>query len=193
MTDSVPLSAGTLLYDFAVSERERFDARDADILATYTRQLAELVRYLEITADEYEAANRAFLAIAERRFAWVQESAERAGARRALTAEDRELFGGTEAASLLLYLRIDTFYVFAKILLDKLAGLISHYFGPGPGRSRRRRRMRRNGSPCRTPRRRSTSSTTRRISDRTWTAESRLKGEKRDAFIHRILGFPKTP
>ena len=31
------------------------------------------------------------------------------------------------------------------------------------------------------------------ISDRTWTEESRLKGEKRDAFIYRILGFPKTP
>jgi hypothetical protein len=31
------------------------------------------------------------------------------------------------------------------------------------------------------------------ISDRSWTKESRLKGEKRDAFIHRILGFPRTP
>ncbi len=31
------------------------------------------------------------------------------------------------------------------------------------------------------------------ISDRTWTAEPRLKGEKRDAFIRRILGSPKTP
>jgi hypothetical protein len=31
------------------------------------------------------------------------------------------------------------------------------------------------------------------ISDRSWTEEPRLKGEKRDAFIHRILGFPKTP
>ncbi len=31
------------------------------------------------------------------------------------------------------------------------------------------------------------------ISDRTWTDEPRLKREKRDAFIHRILGFPKTP
>src|SRR6266508_1160712 len=31
------------------------------------------------------------------------------------------------------------------------------------------------------------------ISDRTWTDEPRLTGEKRDAFIHRILGFPKTP
>jgi hypothetical protein len=30
------------------------------------------------------------------------------------------------------------------------------------------------------------------ISDRNWTDEPRLKGEKRDAFIHRILGFPKT-
>jgi hypothetical protein len=31
------------------------------------------------------------------------------------------------------------------------------------------------------------------ISDRTSTEDSRLKGEKRDAFIHRIPGFPKTP
>ena len=31
------------------------------------------------------------------------------------------------------------------------------------------------------------------ISDRTWTDEPRLKSEKRDAFIRRILGFPKTP
>jgi len=31
------------------------------------------------------------------------------------------------------------------------------------------------------------------ISDRTWTDEPRLKGEKRDAFIRRILGLPKTP
>jgi hypothetical protein len=31
------------------------------------------------------------------------------------------------------------------------------------------------------------------ISDRAWTNEPRLEGEKRDAFIHRILGFPKTP
>ena len=31
------------------------------------------------------------------------------------------------------------------------------------------------------------------ISDGTWTDEPRLRGEKRDAFIHRILGFPETP
>ena len=31
------------------------------------------------------------------------------------------------------------------------------------------------------------------ISDRTWTDEPRLKAEKRDTFIRRILGFPKAP
>jgi hypothetical protein len=31
------------------------------------------------------------------------------------------------------------------------------------------------------------------LSDRTWTDELRLRGEKHDAFICRILGFPKTP
>jgi hypothetical protein len=31
------------------------------------------------------------------------------------------------------------------------------------------------------------------ISDRTWTDKPRLTGEKRGAFIHRILGTPKSP
>ena len=31
------------------------------------------------------------------------------------------------------------------------------------------------------------------ITDRTWTNKPRLEGEKRDAVIRRILGFPKTP
>ena len=31
------------------------------------------------------------------------------------------------------------------------------------------------------------------ISDRIWTDEPRLDGERRDAFIRRILGLPKTP
>jgi hypothetical protein len=31
------------------------------------------------------------------------------------------------------------------------------------------------------------------ISDRTWTDEPRLKDEKRDAFIHRVLGSRETP
>jgi hypothetical protein len=31
------------------------------------------------------------------------------------------------------------------------------------------------------------------ISDRTWTDEPRLKGEKRGAFIHRVLGSRETP
>lgn len=36
-------------------------------------------------------------------------------------------------ASLKVYLRIETFYVFAKILLDRVAGFIPYYFGPARG------------------------------------------------------------
>jgi hypothetical protein len=42
-------------------------------------------------------------------------------------------------------------------------------------------------NPCRPRRRRNASSTNRTLCDRSWTAELRLKGEKRGAFVRRVL------
>lgn len=51
------VSAGAVINNFVHSERERFDEREGEILAASAQHLAELVGYLEITANDYETAN----------------------------------------------------------------------------------------------------------------------------------------
>lgn len=50
-----------------------------------------------------------------------------------MTAEELELHDEVGEDALRLYLRIETFYLFAKVLLDRLARLIPHYFGHADG------------------------------------------------------------
>jgi hypothetical protein len=128
------VSAGALLGNLIWDERERYDSRELNILLTYAQQVAELVGYLEVTAEDYEAASGAFLDAGERRHKLTEEINERLGTSdHETTAEERELLDALGLASLRVYLRIETFYVFAKILLDRLAAFIPHYFGEARG------------------------------------------------------------
>jgi hypothetical protein len=72
-----------------------------------------------------------FLDVSERRYGEIDE--DLGAQNREPTAEELALLDELGLASLKVYLRIETFYVFAKILLDKLARLIPHYFGPARG------------------------------------------------------------
>jgi hypothetical protein len=130
------VSAGAVLNNFVHFERERFDEPDAEILAAHAQQLAELVGYLEITANEYEAANAEYQESLERWFPVLEVVKERTGGRVStdeLTAEELELHDEVGVKALTLYLRIEAFYLFAKILLDGLARFLPHYFGPAVG------------------------------------------------------------
>ena len=119
---------------FIEVERGRLEDRTGNILGAYTRQLRDLLRYLHVTADEYRLANLAWYDAFDRMQAENEAESKRqdsndieeTDAMRALTEEAGE-------AGLIVYLRIETFYVFAKILLDKLARLLPHYFGPARG------------------------------------------------------------
>jgi hypothetical protein len=136
MTEDGPMSAGALLTNFVEDEREGFDARDGNILAMYAKAIAERVAYLEITADDYEAANKRYGDSLQRFYAASEAEWQRLGDRsssRAATAEEQELSDESGRDGLTVYLRIETFYVFAKILLDLVAGFVPYYFGPGSG------------------------------------------------------------
>jgi hypothetical protein len=126
------VSAGAVLINFVGFERARFDQRDAEILATYAQQLAELVGYLEITANDYEGATAEYHDSLDRWYPVIETVKERTGGTVStddLTAEELELHHEVGVNGLTVYLRIEAFYVFAKILLDRLARLIPHYFG----------------------------------------------------------------
>lgn len=118
------VSAGAVINNFVHFERQRFDERQGSILAASAQQLAELVGYLEITANDYEAANDRYRDSLARYHVIVEAIKERTGGTASpeeMTAEELELHDEVGVDGLRVYLRIDTFYVFAKILLDKLA------------------------------------------------------------------------
>jgi hypothetical protein len=94
----------------------------------------DLIRFLEVTAAEYYQANTAWFDSMERWNAEVMANIEAHGGGPAEeTAETAKLEKEVVEAGLILYLRIETFYLFAKILIDKLARLIPHYFGEARG------------------------------------------------------------
>jgi hypothetical protein len=112
----------------------RFETRERAILVVYGNQLRELLGFLEVTAVEYDNANRAWFDSFERYNDSVEAAIEAAGGGEAEeTDEQASLRNLVANAGLVLYLRIETFYLFAKILLDKLARLIPHYFGAATG------------------------------------------------------------
>jgi hypothetical protein len=130
------ISAGAVVTNFVHVDRERFDERAGDILAVYAQQLAELVGYLEVTADDYEVANGDYQNSLDRLHPVIEAIKERTGGSalpEQMTADELELHDEVGLSGLKVYLRIETFYLFAKILLDRLARLVPHYFGHGHG------------------------------------------------------------
>lgn len=123
-----------MINNFFGTERHRFDAREGNILVVTSQQLAELIGYLEVTASEYEEATEAYASASERRWRLADAITEQLGqSDREVTPEEEALEDELGVLSLIVYLRIETFYVFAKILLDKLARLIPHYLGQAQG------------------------------------------------------------
>jgi hypothetical protein len=138
------VSAGAVLINFVHFERARFDERDGEILAAYAQQLADLVGYLEITANDYEAATAEYHESLSRWYPVIEAVKERTGGTVStddLTPDELELRNEVAVNGLTVYLRIETFYEFAKILLNRLARLVPHYFGHADGVALRKHRQ----------------------------------------------------
>ena len=118
------------LIKFVEAERGRIGTDTGNILGIFVTQLTTLIQYLEVTRDEYAAAAEAFLDNVERQKVLREHLG---GGPRPVAAEEFELMAEGAQATLVLHLRIETFYLFAKILLDKLARLLPHYFGSARG------------------------------------------------------------
>lgn len=130
MAGRTEVSAQERLAAFADAERERLDTRTGNIAAAYIGQLIKLLDYLDMTVADYDDAIAMFTASNER----LRASLESAGSGSRLMAdEELRLLVEGQSIKQRLHLRIETFYVFAKILLDKLARLFPNYFGQGRG------------------------------------------------------------
>jgi len=124
------MSTSERLTEFAWAEYEHLDTRTLNIFGSVVRQITSVLSYLEITAAEYDGASAAFFENLEQQ----QAAFERNGpGEHEVTEEERALMEEGALAAILVHLRIETFYLFAKILLDRLARLLPHYFGSARG------------------------------------------------------------
>lgn len=102
------------------TERSRFENRDDNSFAMGFGQVSRYRRFLGVISERYAQAAAVFLQ-RTREFQEVSASNQ--------SADWWPVHIACCEASDLLHLEIESFYVFAKILLDKLALCVAFYFG----------------------------------------------------------------
>jgi hypothetical protein len=105
---------------------------DALVRSAVLGGLERLLGFLEVSVREYQQAARAL----GQNFSWQREL-ERAPRDRTRPSTPAEiaLLEERETLTRLVHLRIETFYLFAKILLDKAGQAVEHFHGQGRGAS----------------------------------------------------------
>jgi hypothetical protein len=129
-SQSITEEAQTRVEALARRVGETFQAEQGELLSMSLRGLIRLLDFLEITAWEYARANDAAVERGHR------HAAAPLGARK-LTPEEQAQWQADYVYSVVLQLRIETFYVFADILLDRIANVFVWLFGQSAARSAR--------------------------------------------------------
>ncbi len=126
------MRARETLVALAIEEQVGLAGREGAARTGGLVQAARLLRFLELTVAEYDEASKRFMEHARRQMRIAQG---REPGPRPLEPDEVEGMREGEDLAAVLHLRIETFYVFAKVLLDKLAQAIQAYFGQGRGSS----------------------------------------------------------
>lgn len=117
------MNIADLISNFIRTERDRFSDKRNHSFAFGFGQIRRYYDFLQIILRYYDSASKAFMENTK----LMQEFAKNGG--KGWTEEQRkELDRGYELSSE-LHLHIESFYIFAKILLDKIAQAIYFYFG----------------------------------------------------------------
>jgi hypothetical protein len=117
-----------VLRAFIADERDRFVTRDNNLFSTAFSDLVRYRRFLQRIEGRHMLISQEFVASAQAMLARLTESS----GPRPMTAVDMAVLDAREELGLALQLEIESFYLFAKILLDEVARAIEFYFGPVP-------------------------------------------------------------
>jgi len=116
-----------ILFDFVMAER--FKYADVNVFAHKLGQALRYYDFLLIILDRYEEANGKMASLREetRKLLPTQTGIRR------VTPEEVSLLGESSRLTTLLHLEIESFYLFAKVLLDNIARFLHVYFGEEQG------------------------------------------------------------
>jgi hypothetical protein len=119
----------TKLSEFISTERERFDDEGNNRFAIGFSQISRYQLFLSLVLERYEEVSQRFIENQKASQALLLPGTH------TMTVEHMALHETGVRLIAMLHLEIETFYLFAKIYLDKISRALEFYFGQGRGNS----------------------------------------------------------
>lgn len=113
-----------ILTEFILTEIEHYDDRDVNRFSASLWQATRYYDFLQLIIKRYRIASRNYEAHARRMMATTLDESSSA-----TSGEVAGLIEAGQARYTRLHLEIESFYMFATILLNKIANLVEDYFG----------------------------------------------------------------
>lgn len=114
---------------FVLSERELYDAHDNNRVGFSLAQVGRYLRFVELAKSRYLLVSKEV----SDRFKKKMEDARQQPGTRELTREEIAELETDRHLHDQLHFEIESFFLFAKILLDKIAHFVGDYFGQAHG------------------------------------------------------------
>lgn len=112
------------LGSFVEKERERFENRENNMFALSFSVIIKYREFLQIIVDRYKALSEEYVKSSDELFESLRNI------KGPMTPELWEMHEKQAQLSRKLHLEIESFYQFAKVLLDRIVHAIEYYFGP---------------------------------------------------------------
>ncbi|MEK7510383.1 MAG: hypothetical protein AAB567_02395 [Patescibacteria group bacterium] len=112
-----------LLSEFINTERERFSVRHNNLFAFSFSQISRYYEFLKIIQERYHKVSASFIENTKAQQATFQSGTH------TMTDEQMAILNKGRGITTILHLEIESYFLFAKILLDKVARAIEFYFG----------------------------------------------------------------
>lgn len=116
-----------MLSEFITLERERFSTRHNNLFAFSFSHISRYFEFLKIIQARYHKVAAEFIENSKAQQATFQSGTN------SVTEEQMQLLNRGREITAILHLEIESYYLFAKILLDKIARAFEFYFGQSRG------------------------------------------------------------
>lgn len=116
-----------ILFDFIDTERKHYTIEDGNLFASSLGEALRYYDFLLIITDRYREISKKIASISDKSHKLT--FAKASGKPSPLTDEQTSLYNEMNRLTPLINLEIESWYLFAKIFLDKIAMFVQDYFG----------------------------------------------------------------